>query len=127
MTLSASDLVQEARSRIREIAPQQAAAAEGCVLVDVREPAEFQTGHLPGAINIPRGVLEFEVEAHPAVANVADPALARKDRPLLVYCRTGGRAALAADALQRMGFSDVRSIAGGIVAWTEAGLPVHNR
>ncbi len=125
MSATAADLVAEARARIREVAPSafRAAPAAG-VLIDVREPAEFATGHLAGAINIPRGVLEFQVDAHPAVANVTEPALAHRRRPVVVYCRTGGRAALAADALQRLGFTAVRSIAGGIEAWIAAGLPV---
>lgn len=125
--LSASDLVQEARRQIREVSPADCHVSDACVLIDVREPAEFETGHIPGAINIPRGVLEFQVEAHPAVANVGDPALAQKSRPLLVYCRTGGRAALSALNLQRMGFTDVSSISGGITGWTDAGLPVVQR
>ena len=128
MTLTAAELVAEARQQIREIAPQAfAAQSEGCVLIDVREPAEFETGHLAGAVNIPRGVLEFQVDAHPAVANVSDPALSHKERPVVVYCRTGGRAALAALSLQRMGFRDVRSIAGGITEGAGAGLPVTQR
>lgn len=126
--LTASDLVAEARQRIQEVAPAAFHANAGdAVLIDVREPAEFDTGHLPGAINIPRGVLEFQVDAHPAVANATDPALAHRERPLVLYCRTGGRAALAADNLQKLGFADVRSIAGGIEAWREAGLPVVTR
>lgn len=126
--LTASDLVAEARQRIQEVAPAAFHADAGdAVLIDVREPAEFDTGHLPGAINIPRGVLEFQVDAHPAVANATDPALAHRERPLVLYCRTGGRAALAADNLQKLGFADVRSIAGGIEAWREAGLPVVTR
>lgn len=128
MTPTAADLVADARRQIREIAPQDyAALPAGQVLIDVREPAEYATGHIAGAVNIPRGVLEFEVDAHPAVANVSDPALSRKERPLYLYCRTGGRAALAALSLQRLGFVDVRSIAGGIVAWTGAGLPATTR
>ena len=126
--LTASDLVADARQRIQEVAPAAFHADAGdAVLIDVREPAEFDTGHLPGAINIPRGVLEFQVDAHPAVANATDPALAHRERPLVLYCRTGGRAALAADNLQKLGFADVRSIAGGIEAWREAGLPVVTR
>ena len=123
--LTAAELVAEARARIREVAPTAFATDRGdAVLIDVREPAEFETGHIPGSINIPRGVLEFQVDAHPAVANVGDPALSRKERPIVVACRTGGRAALAAANLQRMGFADVRSIGGGVVAWAEAGLPL---
>lgn len=125
--LSAADLVQDAREQIREVSPADYRPSDACVLIDVRESAEFDTGHIPDAINIPRGVLEFQVEAHPAVANVRDPALAQKSQPLLVYCRTGGRAALSVLNLQRMGFTDVRSISGGITAWSDAGLPVVQR
>jgi rhodanese-related sulfurtransferase len=125
MPITAADLVAEARARIREVAPSALSSeAAKAVLIDVREPAEYEAGHLATAINIPRGVLEFQVDAHPAVANVTEPALAHRQRPVVLYCRTGGRAALAADSLQRIGFSDVRSIAGGIEAWIAAGLPV---
>ena len=128
MPLTAADLVADARRQIREISPSQfASEAPGTILIDVREPAEFETGHLAGAVNLPRGVLEFQVDAHPAVANVSDPALSHKDQTIVVYCRTGGRSALAALNLQRMGFTDVRSIAGGITEWTAAGLPVTQR
>lgn len=128
MPRTASDLVAEARTEIREISPQDYSSDRAnCVLIDVREPAEFATGRIDGAINIPRGVLEFQVEADPAVANVSDPALSHKEQPLVLYCRTGGRAALAAQSLQRMGFSDVRSITGGITGWADAGLPIGAR
>ena len=124
-SITASDLVAEARAKIREVAPGAFhAAVADAVVIDVREPSEFETGHIPGAINIPRGVLEFQVDAHPAVANVSDPALSHKDRPIVVVCRTGGRAAMSAVNLQRLGFRDVRSIAGGVIAWGEAGLPL---
>ena len=117
MPLTASQLAERARGRIVEIAPRAFAAEDaGAVLIDVREPAEFATGHLPGAINIPRGVLEFQVESHPAL--VGGP------RPVVLYCRSGGRAALAALSLSMLGFDEVRSLAGGIMGWTEAGLPI---
>lgn len=128
MPMTAADLVTDARRQIREIGPGQLAShANGCILIDVREPAEFDTGHIAGAVNIPRGVLEFQVDAHPAVANVSDPALSHKDQPIVVYCRTGGRSALAALNLSRMGFSDVRSIGGGITDWVATGLPLTMR
>lgn len=126
MSLTARDLVAEARRLITEIEPADFARAAPWdeAVIDVREPGEFATGHLPGAINIPRGVLEFEIEAHPAIGCVTDTALADRQRPIVVYCRSGGRAALAAQSLQQLGFTDVRSIAGGIMGWTAAGLPV---
>lgn len=125
MTKTAADLVAAARAQVRELAPAEAQLQLGrCVLIDVREPAEFASGHIRGAANIPRGVLEFQVDAHPAVANVVDPALSHKEQPVLVYCRTGGRAALAACALQELGFTNVCSIEGGITAWIDAGLPL---
>ena len=122
---SVSDLVAEAHRQIREVDPRTFAEAPGdAIVIDVREPAEFETGHIPGSINIPRGVLEFQVDAHPAVAHVSDPVLSHKERSVVVVCRTGGRAALSALNLQRLGFTDVRSIAGGVLAWGEAGLPL---
>ena len=123
--ISSADLVAEARAKIREIDPGAFQLGQGdAIVIDVREPAEFETGHIPHSINIPRGVLEFQVDAHPAVANVSDEALSHKERPIVVVCRTGGRAALSAVNLQRLGFADVRSIAGGVIAWGEAGLPL---
>ncbi|MGV8944248.1 rhodanese-like domain-containing protein [Thermomonas sp.] len=123
--ITPADLVSEARAKIREVDASAFQANRGdTVVIDVREPAEFDTGHIPGAINIPRGVLEFQIDAHPAVAHASDPALSHKDCPIIVVCGTGGRAALSAVNLQRIGFNDVRSIAGGVMAWGEAGLPL---
>ena len=128
MSKTAADLVSDARTRVRELSSADAQAELGrCVLIDVREPSEFATGHIKGAANIPRGVLEFQVDAHPAVANVVDASLSHKEQPVVVYCRTGGRAALAACALQELGFADVRSIEGGVTAWIDAGLPLQSQ
>ena len=125
MSKTAADLVAAARGKVRELSPAQAQAELGaCVLIDVREPGEYAEGHLPGAINLPRGVLEFKIEAHPALACSTSPALADRQRPIVLYCLSGGRSALAADSLQRLGFKDVQSLTGGIVAWRDAGLPL---
>ena len=126
MTVSISDLVASARQRICEVSPSEmhAMAPADQVLIDVREPAEYASGHLPGAINLPRGVLEFQIHAHPAMGCSTSEALAASDRPLVLYCLSGGRAALAAESLQQLGFSQVSSLAGGITAWRGAGLPV---
>lgn len=116
---TAHDLVMAARAHIRECTPQQAAeqlAAGQRLVLDVREPDEYAAGHLPGAVNIPRGVLEFRLSADPALANAA--------QPLLVYCKSGGRSALAARVLQEMGYQQVLSVAGGFDACVAAGLTV---
>ena len=86
------------------------------VLMDVREADEFSAGHLPGAVLVPRGLLEFKLSA--------TPALSSRDLKVVVYCKTSGRAALAAQAMQSMGYLNVTSIAGGYDAWAAAGKPV---
>ena len=122
MTLTAQDLVATAISNIREINADQFVALQsgGVPVIDVREPAEYAAGHVPGAVNIPRGVLEFEVDGHPAVNCQQDSALAHRDQPVVLYCRSGGRSALAAEALQRLGFSEPLSLAGGFNCWVAA-------
>lgn len=123
MALTAADLVARARQSIREVKPLDLRdRLERVTLIDVREPAEFATGHLPGAVNIPRGMLEFEISTNPHVGGVTDPALADRNRPLVVYCLSGGRAALSAVALQELGYTNVESIQGGIRACVEAGF-----
>lgn len=119
MLLTAQQLVAEARSQIREIASEEAAALlkEGALCLDVRETGEHQAERLHGSINIPRGVLEFRICEHPELSN--------KERTVVVYCKTGGRSALAALNLQRLGYKGVISMAGGIEAWRTEGLPLH--
>lgn len=123
MTYTAQDLVAQARAVIEEIDPDRLRAmqAAGVPVIDVREPAEFADGHLPGAVNLPRGVLEFQVDGHPAVASGADPHLSHRRAPVILYCRTGGRSALAAEALKRLGFDRPLSLAGGWLGWVDAG------
>lgn len=123
MRQTAQQLVAEAKARTREITAADLPPLKdrGVPVIDVREPAEYAAGHLPGAVSIPRGVLEFEVDGHPAVNGERDPALAHRDRPVVLYCRTGGRSALAAEALQRLGFAQPLSLAGGFTGWVDAG------
>jgi rhodanese-related sulfurtransferase len=120
------DLVAAAKGRIREIdhAELDAMRAKGAPLVDVREPGEFAQGRIPGAVNIPRGVLEFEVDGHPAVNCVKDPALSHRELPVILSCRSGARSALAAAALKDLGFAEPVSLAGGFMGWANAGQPV---
>jgi rhodanese-related sulfurtransferase len=120
------DLVAAAKGRIREIdhAELDAMRAKGAPLVDVREPGEFAQGRIPGAVNIPRGVLEFEVDGHPAVNCAKDPALSHRELPVILSCRSGARSALAAAALKDLGFAEPVSLAGGFMGWANAGQPV---
>ena len=126
MTLSAHDLIATARAESLELAPHDLARllGNGTPIVDVREPDEFADGHIPGAVNIPRGVLEFEVDGHPAVGGRTADELSHRERPVVLYCLSGGRSALAAEALKRLGFVAPMSLAGGILGWEVAGLPV---
>jgi rhodanese-related sulfurtransferase len=111
-------IVTDAKSRVRECTVAdliaKRAAGEQFVLVDVREESEFAAGHLPGAVHIGKGVIERDIEA-----KVPDTAT-----PLVLYCGGGFRSALAADALQKMGYTNVLSMDGGWRAWTEMKLPV---
>jgi rhodanese-related sulfurtransferase len=106
-----TDLINEAKGRIREIVPRDAIQErETAVFIDCREPNEFNLGHIPGAILIPRGQLEQNIEA-----------LVQRDRRIILYCASGNRSALGADTLQQMGYTDVVSLAAGFRGWFEAG------
>jgi rhodanese-related sulfurtransferase len=113
MTKTGSDLVAEAKARVREIDAAQAIVQQEkakTVFLDVREPAEWNLGHVPNAIHIPRGQLEGKVEA-----------TIPREAEVVIYCAGGSRSALAADTLQQMGYTNVASLAGGFRAWTEGG------
>lgn len=123
MPNTAQDLVAQARAMIEEIDSERLRAlqADGVPVIDVREPEEFAAGRVPGAVNIPRGVLEFQVDGHPALNFKTDPHLSHRREPVILYCRTGGRSALAAEALKRLGFDRPLSLAGGYLRWQETG------
>lgn len=108
-------LAAEARSRITEISPLEAADASrrGAILIDVREKSEFHRGCIPGALNLPRGLIELEIENR--VPDVLTD--------LIVYCGGGNRSALVADNLQRMGYTNAKSISGGFENWLNQGYP----
>lgn len=115
---TAQDLVLQAKANIREIPLQDAdeAIRQADVLMDVREADEFAAGHLPGAVLVPRGLLEFKLSG--------TPVLSGRDLKVVLYCKTSGRAALSAQAMQSMGYLNVSSIAGGFDAWAAAGKAV---
>ncbi|MDO8650648.1 MAG: rhodanese-like domain-containing protein [Undibacterium sp.] len=115
---TAHDLVTAAKSRIQEISVDDAEQAirDADVLLDVREADEYAAGHIPGALHTSRGMLEFKLSN--------TPELNSRDLKIVLYCKTSGRAALAACALHDMGYLQVKSIAGGFDAWASAGKPV---
>jgi rhodanese-related sulfurtransferase len=111
-------LVKDARARIREINSAKLTALRKedptLVLVDVREDNEWDKRRIAGAIHVGRGVLEINIESR----------VPRKATPIVVYCQGGGRSAVAADVLGKMGYTNVSSLAGGLAAYEAAGLPV---
>ena len=115
---TAHDLVLAAKQSVKEVQVQDAdrVILEADLLLDVREADEFAAGHIAGAVLMPRGLLEFKLSG--------TPALASRDVKVVLYCKTSGRAALAAQTMQAMGYLNVCSLSGGFDAWLAAGKPV---
>lgn len=108
-------VVADAKSRVREISIDEYRQSETpALLIDVREDNEWQQGHLPAALHLGKGIIERDIEK----------AVPDKQQALVLYCGGGFRSALAADVLQKMGYQDVLSLAGGYTAWVNAALPV---
>jgi len=108
-------LCEKARSTVSEVSPAELLAQKAPLhLLDVREDHEWQLGHLPGAAHLGKGILERDIE-------VRIPDLKAE---IVLYCGGGYRSALAASALQAMGYTRVRSLAGGFRGWQQAGHPI---
>jgi rhodanese-related sulfurtransferase len=110
-------LVADAKQRIAEIAPAEAqsqVARGDAILLDVREETDWNQAHAAGAKHLSRGIIELEIEDEVPDLN----------QPIICYCGGGSRSALVVDNLQKMGYANVRSLAGGLRGWKEAGLPV---
>ena len=111
-------IVNDARARVRECTVQDVkdrlARGERFTLVDVREDHEWNAGHLPGAVHLGKGIIERDIET-----KIPDPAT-----EMVLYCGGGFRSALAADNLQKMGYTNVISMDGGFRGWKDAGLPI---
>jgi rhodanese-related sulfurtransferase len=106
-----TEMISDAKRRIQQVTPEAALQEQSsAVFVDCREPNEFNLGHIPGAVFIPRGQLEQQIEAR-----------VPRDRRIVIYCASGNRSALGADTLQQMGYTNVASLAGGFRGWVEAG------
>jgi rhodanese-related sulfurtransferase len=109
-------LVAEAKKKITEISPDEARRQTGnggAILIDVREEEDWREDHAKGAKHLERGCIELEIEEQ-----VPD-----LKTPIICYCGGGSRSALVAESLQKMGYENVHSMAGGFRAWNEAGLP----
>ncbi len=120
MRKSAGDLVAAANATVDKIDVEQAKALlshDDVVFVDVRETHEVAQGKIPGAVHVPRGLLEFIADPGSPMHN---PALS-SDKRLVIYCGTGGRSALASKTLKDMGVARVTNMLGGIAGWREGG------
>lgn len=123
-----SDLVAEVLPEIREVFPWDLEtlmeSGSGCLLLDVREPVEFEAARIPGSINVPRGILESACDYG---YEETTPELVRaRDREVVVICRSGNRSALAALTMQLMGYRNVCSLKTGLKGWTDAEMPLVN-
>jgi len=121
-----ADLLADALQRVREIQPwdltRELARDRPPLVLDVREPAEFAQLRIPGSINVPRGVLEqaCEWDYEETVPDLAG----RRERSIVVVCRSGNRSVLAADVMREMGFADVVSLKTGVRGWNDFEQPL---
>ena len=123
MSKTALQMIGEARAQVGIVDPTEAGDElnSGAVIVDVREPEEWQHGHIDGSVPAPRGLLEFFADpTNPRHKDALDPR-----KRTIVLCASGARASLAALTLKTMGYDDVAILDGGLKAWTEAGLPTN--
>lgn len=122
---TAAQLVQDAKSRIENLTPDQVhaeIAAGNVTLVDVRDAPELANGTIPGAVHASRGMLEFYADpSSPYHKTELNP-----DRRVILHCASGGRSALAAQTLRELGYINVAHLDGGLKAWQAAGKPVNS-
>lgn len=123
---SAADLVAEAKAKVENLTVDQVAGeldAGDTVFVDLREPEELAaSGKIPGAVHVPRGMIEFRADPTSPYHNDAlDPS-----KRTVLYCASGGRSALAAATLKDLGYANVAHLDGGFKTWAEAGKPVES-
>ena len=120
ITYGYKQLLADANAEIETLSVEASIGLVGrddTVLVDLRDPRELERdGAIPGAFHCPRGMLEFRISNEPQLQNLS--------RPIVVYCKTSGRAALSVVAMQAMGFTNVVSLAGGFDAWAAEQRPI---
>ena len=115
--LTKHDFVTTAKQNIVEVSVSDAKALldkGGYIFLDVRTSKEFKMGHIPGAMHLARGLLEFKI-----AKKVPD-----KNANIIIYCKSGGRGSLATSTLGKMGYKNVKNMDGGWKAWTKAGYPI---
>ncbi len=126
--LSASQIVAEARKNVPEITVAQTREeldqGQASLLLDVREPAEWEKGHIPGALLAPRGMLEWY--ADPTTPYAKPELTTKRDARIIIACASGGRSMLAVQTLKKMGYTDVVSMAGGFNEWSKQGFPIED-
>ncbi|MGH2718073.1 MAG: rhodanese-like domain-containing protein [Actinomycetota bacterium] len=125
MSPSWEETVAAAKERVREIDPTEAkelAEGQGAIILDVREPHEWDDAHIEGAILVPLGQLQSAADPN---SPSADPRLTEhKGTPIVAQCETGKRSAVAADILMNLGYENVSSMTGGILFWARKGYPI---
>lgn len=118
-------MVEEAKKNVREVSPAEAKEMvdndPDALILDVRESHEWDLGHIPGAVLIPMGQLEFQADTSGPRPN-AD-LTGRTEKLIVTQCATGKRSLIAADVLQKMGYKNVVSMRGGYTFWAREGLP----
>jgi len=123
MAKGLQDFVAAAKATVQEISTEEVASKldDNVLVLDVREPGELQVGFIPGALNIPRGVLELKADLN---FPMREMRLADRDQEVVIYCASGGRSLLAGATLQEMGFTNVKSMACGFGGWHQEGREI---
>lgn len=125
---SYKELLADATGRIKELFPwdlsEKLEAGEKPLLIDVREPHEFNAMHIPGSVNVPRGVLESACDW--GYDDTVPALVEARDKEVVVICRSGNRSAFAADTMQAMGYTQVISLKTGVRGWNEFDQPLED-
>jgi rhodanese-related sulfurtransferase len=122
------EMIKECLQTVAEVMPwdlqEMQERGEQPLLLDVREPHEFEAAHIPGSLNVPRGVLETACEYN--YEETVPELVQAREREIIVICRSGNRSVLAAYVMQRMGYRSVKSLKTGIRGWNDYELPLRN-
>lgn len=123
-----NQLVEETRKRVKELFPwdvEERLESEKLLIVDVREPYEYEVMHIENSINVPRGILETACEYD--FEETIPELVEARDKPVVVVCRSGNRSLFVADIMQQMGYQEVYSMKTGLRGWNEAEQPLKDK